>query len=60
MEFNRQEYWIGLPFPTPVDLPGPGIKPTSLASPALAAGFFTTLTPGKPISLLSHSIFHSL
>ena len=60
MEFNRQEYWIGLPFPTPVDLPGPGIKPTSLASPALAAGFFTTLTPGKPISLLSHSIFRSL
>ena len=42
MEFPRQEYWSGLPFPTPGDLPGPGIKPTSLASPALAGRFFTT------------------
>ena len=34
-EFSRQEYWSGLPFPTPGDLPNPGIKPTSPASPAL-------------------------
>ena len=41
-EFSRQEYWSGLPFPTPEDLPKPGIKPVSLASPALAGRFFTT------------------
>ena len=35
-EFSRQEYWSGLPFPTPGDLPDPGIEPMSLASPALA------------------------
>ena len=40
--FSRQEYWCGLPFPTPADLPNSGIKPTSLASPALAGIFFTT------------------
>ena len=44
MEFSRQEYWNGLPFPTPGDLPDPGIEPTSLVSPALADGFFTTRT----------------
>ena len=37
----------GLPFPTPGDLPKPGIKPASLVSPALAGGFFTTVPPGK-------------
>jgi len=42
MGFPRQEYWSGLPFPPPGDLPDPGIKPTSLASPTLAGGFFTT------------------
>ena len=36
MGFSRQEYWSGLPFPTPGDLPHPGIEPTSLESPALA------------------------
>ena len=35
VEFPRQEYWSGLPFPSPGDLPNPGIKPTSLASLAL-------------------------
>ena len=44
MEFSRQEYWSGLPFPLPGDLPDPGIEPESLASPALAGGFFTTST----------------
>ena len=34
MEFSRQEYWSGLPFLTPGDLPDPGIKPASLVSPA--------------------------
>ena len=42
MGFSRQEYWSGPPCPPPGDLPNPGIKPTSLASPALAGGFFTT------------------
>ena len=36
MEFSRQEYWSGLPFPTPGDLPDPGIQLTSLMSPVLA------------------------
>ena len=40
-EFSRQEYWSGLPFPPPGDLPNPGIKPASLMSPALGGGFFT-------------------
>ena len=48
MEFSRQEYWNGLPFPHPGDRPDPGIKPTSLASPALADRFFTTAPHGKP------------
>ena len=39
--FSRQEYWSGLPCPPPGDLPDPGIKPTSLTSPALAGVFFT-------------------
>ena len=39
--FSRQEYWSGLPFPTPGDLTNPGIKPMSLVFPALAGGFFT-------------------
>ena len=42
MEFSRQEYCSGLPFPSPGDLPDPGIEPASLTSPALASGFFTT------------------
>ena len=41
----RQEYWSGLPFPFPGDLPQPGIQ---LASPALASEFLTTEPPGKP------------
>ena len=41
MGFSRQE-WSGLPRPPPGDLPDPGIEPTSLLSPALAGGFFTT------------------
>ena len=44
MGFPMQEYKSGLPFPSPGDLPNPGIKPTS---PALAGEFFTTESPGK-------------
>ena len=45
MGFPRQEYWSGFPFPSPGDLPYPGIEPRS---PALAGRFFTTEPPGKP------------
>ena len=41
MGIPRQENWSGLPFPSPGDLPDPGIEVTSLTSPALADGFFT-------------------
>ena len=44
MGFSRQEYWSGVPFPPPGDLPDPGIEP---ASPALADGFFTPSATGK-------------
>ena len=53
MEFSRQEYWSGLPFPIPGDLPCPGIKPVPPASPALASRFFTTEAPGKPLKFSS-------
>jgi len=46
MRFSRQDSWSGLPFPSPGDLPDPGIKPTSPVSPALAGGFFTAEPPG--------------
>ena len=52
MGFPRQEYWSGLPFPPPGDLPDPGIKPESPVSPALAGGFFTTETPEKSLDCL--------
>jgi len=45
MEFSRQEYWSGLPFPSPGDLPNPGIKPRS---PALQADALPSVPPGKP------------
>ena len=48
MGFSRQEYWSGLLFPHPGDLPDPAIEPASSASPALASGFFTTEPPGLP------------
>ena len=44
MGFSRQEYWSGLPFPSPGDLPDPGIEP---ASPALEVDPSTTEPPGK-------------
>ena len=45
MGFSRQEYWSGLPFPPPGDLPDSGIKPISLVPPAVAGGVFITSTP---------------
>ena len=45
MEFSRQEYWSGLPFPSPGDLPDPGIEP---GSPALQADALPSEPPGKP------------
>ena len=58
MEFSSQEYWSGLPCPPPGDLPEPGIKPTSLMSPALASRLFTTSTTWEvPFSaILQHKI----
>ena len=44
MGFPRQEYWSGLPFPFPGDLPDSGIEPMSLKSPTLVGGFFTIST----------------
>ena len=67
MEFTRQEYWSGLPFPTPGDLPDPGIEPVSLASPVLAGGFFTPAPPegeakqtlrSKKTGLNTHGLIH--
>ena len=53
MGFPRQEYWSGLPFPSPGDLPVPGIEP---GSPALASGFFTTEPTGRPTHICSDPI----
>ena len=46
MEFSRQEYWSGVPFPSPGDLPDPGIEP---GSPALQADALPSEPPGNPI-----------
>ena len=51
MEFSRQEYWSGLPFLPPGDLPNPGIEPTSLVSAALACRFFTNCTTWEAYKL---------
>ena len=48
IEFSRQEYWNGLPFPTPGDLPDPEIEP---GSPALQADSLSSKPPGKPFNL---------
>ena len=49
MGFSRQEYWNGLPCPSPGELPDAGIEP---ASPELAGGFFTTEPPGKRLDIM--------
>ena len=48
MGFPRQEYWNGLPFPFPGDLPDPEVEPRSSESPALIRGCFITTPPGNP------------
>ena len=50
MEFSRQEYWSGLPFPSPGDLPDPAIKPMTLA---LQAGSLPSEPPGKPKDIVT-------
>ena len=50
MEFSRQEYWSGLPFPSPGNLPDPGIEPMS---PALQADTLPSEPPGKPKYMVS-------
>ena len=56
MGFSRQEYWSGLSFPSPGDLPQPGIKP---GSPALQADSLPTELPGKPPGNKSKSMWKS-
>ena len=56
MGFSRQEYWSGLPYPPPGDLPGPGMEPTSLMSPALEGGFFTTSATWEALKKLRTSL----
>ena len=53
MGFSRQEYWSGLPFPPPGDLPDPGIEP---GSPALEADALTSEPPGKPLYALIYDM----
>ena len=59
MGFSRQEYWSGLPFPPPGDLPNPDIEPASLMSPALVGGFFTTSTTWEAPEICSRRIISS-
>jgi len=49
VEFSRQGYWSGFPFPSTGDLPNPGIKPAAPMVPALTGRFFTTAPPGKSL-----------
>ena len=51
--FSRQEYWSGLPCSPLGHLPNPGVKPMTLASPALAAGFFTASATWEALKLSS-------
>ena len=57
VEFSRQEYWSGLPFPSPGDLPDPGIEPSSLTSPALAGGFINSRATREAQTLLCFTPF---
>ena len=57
MRFPRQEYWSGLPFSTPGDLPDSEIELASLATPALAGRFFTT-APCMVLAFIFKSLTH--
>ena len=54
MGFYWQEYWSGLAFSTPRELPHPGIKTVSPVSPALVGRLFITVPPGKPFFIIIH------
>ena len=56
VRFPRQEYWNGLPFPPPGDLPDPRIKPVSPASPALEGRFLTTEPLGSPYLVIEEEL----
>ena len=60
MGFSRQEHWSGLPGPPPGDLSNPGIEPTSLMSPPLAVGFFTTNATWEAQAFLNYTQFYVL
>ena len=57
MGLSRQEYWSGLPFPSPGDLPDPGIEPRS---PALQADTLQSEPTGELIVIISHQLKHDL
>ena len=57
IEFSKQEYWSGLQCPSSGDLPDHGIEPTSLTSPALAGGFFTTSTTWQALCYIYYHNF---
>ena len=57
MGFSRQEYWSGLPFPSPGDLPNSGIEPRS---PVLQADALTSEPPGKPNSCQNYHVNQSV
>ena len=60
MGFSRQEYWSGLPFLPPGDLPHPGIEPKSFTFPTLAGGFFSTSTTWKDCSFpINHDVYNT-
>ena len=56
MQFSRQEYWSGLPFPPSGNLPDPGIETVSPTSLSLAGRFFTTEPSGKPKYLNTNTL----
>ena len=58
MEFSKLEYWSGLPFPFPGNLPDPGIESMPPVFPVLAGGFFTTEPLEKPNNLLSYKSYY--
>jgi len=57
MGFSRQEYWSGLPFPSPEDLPNPGIKP---GSPALQTIFYHLSHQGSPLNELLKEFYNRM
>ena len=57
---SRQEYWSGLPFPSPGDLPDPGSEPASPAHLTLAGRFFTSVPPGKSDYFIVYTNIESL